>query len=44
VAQILKESASNHGAWNTATGFGVLDVTAADAAGTRLASATASVR
>jgi subtilisin family serine protease len=29
VAQILKESASNRGVWNAATGFGVLDVAAA---------------
>jgi subtilisin family serine protease len=29
VAEILKESASNHGAWNPDTGFGVLDVGAA---------------
>jgi subtilisin family serine protease len=29
VAQILKESASNKGAWNSATGFGVLDVAGA---------------
>jgi subtilisin family serine protease len=29
VAQILKESASNGGAWNASTGYGVLDVAAA---------------
>jgi subtilisin family serine protease len=29
VAEILKESASNKGSWNAATGFGVLDVAAA---------------
>lgn len=29
VAQILKDTASNHGAWNPQTGWGVLDVAAA---------------
>ena len=29
VAQILKDTASNHGAWNPGTGWGVLDVAAA---------------
>jgi subtilisin family serine protease len=45
VAQILKESASNHGAWNPTTGFGVLDVGAAVArAQHRAAISVAAVR
>ncbi len=34
VAQILKDTASNHGVWNDATGYGVLDAAAAVSAAT----------
>ncbi len=46
VAEILKQTASNRGAWNPETGYGVLDVAAAveRASGTRTAAATVTLK